>query len=209
MKQINGFRSEPKKKGTEQLPAGPYIGKIKNVKIDGVEPDQSLILRLDVSEGEHTGYFTNRYCNDDERYKKGDSKFAPKYKGDLRIRIPNPDNTKAMYPESDLATFNDAIWCIEDSNPGYHWDWDEKTLIGLTVGFSMQKSSYNGRTFTRVAKLESAPEVKMGNVAVMEPREPRNNASNTASPDPGYVAPVARQVGFTEVQVPEDELPFD
>ena len=205
MKQINGFRSEHKKKGTEQLPAGPYIGKIKNVKIDGVEPDQVLILRLDVSEGEHTGYFTNRFIKDDERYKSGDSKFAPKYKGDLRIRIPNPDNKKALYPESDLATFNDAIWCIEESNPGFHWEWDEKALIGLTVGFSMRKGTYNGNWFTRIEKLESVPEVRMGNVAVMEPKVPKSNAS---AADPEYTPPVAKQIGYTEVQIPADEPPF-
>ena len=201
MKQINGFRSEPRQSGTILLPAGPYIGKIKNVKIDGNEPDQRLILRLDVSDGDYANYFTDRYARDDKRYEKKESKYPAKYKGDLKIRIPNPDNPNSKYPDSDLATFNDAIWCIEESNPGYHWDWDEKSLIGLTVGFSVRKGTYNDKPFSTIAKLESAPEVRMGNVAVMDPLPPRNDA-------PKYVPPVTQQVGYTEVQMTEDELPF-
>ena len=204
MRQINGFRSEPKKKSTYQLPAGPYVGKIKNVKIEGEEPDQTLILRLDVSEGEFTGYYTNRYVQDDKRYKDKESKYPAKYKGDLRIRIPNPDNKRALYPDSDLATFNDAIWCIEESNAGYHWDWNEQGLIGLMVGFSVRQGTYNGNAFTKIQKLESAVEVRMGNVEVMEPMAPRGD-----TPAPEYVPPVTQQVGYTEVQMSDDELPFD
>ena len=169
--------------------------------IVGEEPDQTLIVRLDVSEGDHAGYYTNRYALDDKRYRDKEIKFPAKYKGDLRIRIPNPDNKKALYPESDLATFKDAIWCVEDSNPGYHWNWDEQSLIGLTVGFSVRQGTYNGRQFTRIEKLESASEVRMGNVNVMEPKAPRTNADI-------YEPPITQQVGYTEVQLPFDELPF-
>ena len=202
MKQINGFRSEPRQRSNGQLPAGPYVGKIKNVKIDGQEPDQTLILRLDVSEGEHAEYYTNRYIREDLRYKNKESKYPAKYKGDLRIRIPNPDNKKAMYPESDLANFNDAIWCIEESNPGYHWDWDEKSLVGLVVGFSVRQGTYNDKAFTKIVKLESAPDVRMGKIEVMEPMAPRSDAAEP------YMPPVDQQTGFQQVSVNDDELPF-
>ena len=204
MKQINGFKSEPRTRegGGPQLPAGPYVGKIKAVKIDGQEPDQTLIIRLDVSEGDQEGFYMKRYNRDDLRYKNNESKYPAKYKGDLRIRIPNPDNKRALYPESDLETFKDAIWCIEDSNPGYHWDWEEQSLVGLTVGFSVRQGTYNYNMYTRIFKLESASRVRMGEVEILPPMAPKS-----ASPKP-YVPPATQQVSYTEVQIPEEELPF-
>ena len=111
MKAFNGFKSEASNNKPKALPAGPYVAKILNVKVDGEEPDQTLVLRLDVAEGEYTDYFKDRYNREKEN-----SKYEPKYKGDFRLRIPNEANTKAMYPESDIRRFNDAIWRIEKSN---------------------------------------------------------------------------------------------
>ena len=40
MKQFEGFKSEAPAKKFPTLPAGTYVAAIKNVKIDGQEPDQ-------------------------------------------------------------------------------------------------------------------------------------------------------------------------
>lgn len=165
MKPFSGFKSEASSTKVGPLPAGPYVAVIKNVKIDGNDPDQQLVLRLDILEGEHKDYFTNRYKKESES-----GKFEPRYKGDFRIRIPNENNTKAMYPESDLRRFNDAIYRLEKSNPGYTWDWDEKGLIGKVVGINMQEAEYNGSTFTRIGRLEIADDVRKGIVGHMKPK---------------------------------------
>ena len=135
MKAFEGFKSEASGKAYEQLPPGAYVATIKAVKIEGHEPDQTLILRLDIAEGEYEGYYTKRYMHDTKNEK---TKYPAKYKGDFRIRIPNPDNKRAMYPESDLKRFNDAIYRIENSNAGYRWDWEENGLKGLTDQFGIQ-----------------------------------------------------------------------
>jgi len=163
MKPFAGFKSEASSSKPKQLPAGPYVAKIKNVKIDGQEPDQQLILRLDVSEGEYEGYFTKRYNRENES-----GKYEAKYKGDFRLRIPNPENKNALYPESDLRNFNDAMFRIESSNQGYKWDWNERGLIGLTVGINMQEREYNGNLFTRIGRLETADDVRKGIVSPMQ-----------------------------------------
>ena len=196
MKAFEGFRSEKSESGVNfgQLPAGAYVGKITSVKIEGAEPDQTLAIALDVTEGEHAGYFSRRLKHDQEN---STGKYEVKYKGVYRLRIPNPENTKAMYPDSDRKRFNDAIWRIESSNPGYHWDWNEKGLIGRVVGFSMQDDEYNGNAFTRIARFEVADDVRAGSVKKMTPRKPRT--STTAS------APAEIPGGFTQV---EEELPF-
>ena len=195
MKAFNGFKSEASGKSYEQLPPGAYVAQIKAVHIDGHEPDQTLILRLDISEGPYEGYYTKRYVHDTKNDK---SKYPAKYKGDFRVRIPNENNTKAMYPESDLRRFNDMVYRIEQSNPGYHWDWNEETLRGLTVGVSVRQGTYNGTGFTKLARLETADDVRKGLVKEMLPMAPRSDAS--------YDPPIDQQTGFSVVDT--SEVPF-
>ena len=201
MKAFDGFKSEASNnKGYPLLPAGPYVAKIIAVHIDGDEPDQRLILRLDIAEGPYANYYMDRYKAESE--KKG-SKYPVKYKGDIWFRIPNPDNKKAMYPESDKKRFNDMVYRIEQSNPGYHWDWNEQGLVGLVVGINMQEDSYNGNAFTKIGRLEIVSEVRSGTVQAMAPRQRQGDAD-----DSQFVqTPAAdQQAGFTAVET--DELPF-
>ena len=193
MKPFAGFKSEAKSKSYEQLPEGPYVATIKATRIDGREPDQSLIIRVDVSEGQYAGYFTKRWKHD----KDSNTRYEPKYKGDFRLRIPNEGSA---YYENNLAKFNDAIYRIEQSNPGYHWDWNENGLVGLTVGINMQKNFYNDNPYTKIGRLEIADDVRKGIVNVMKAGEPRSDA---------YEPPVQQvdsQSGFMVVNT--DEVPF-
>ena len=194
MKQFSGFKSEDRKSGFGQLPAGPYVAVIKAVRLEGEEPDQRLILRMDIAEGENTGYFLKRYKHDSE---KG-GKYDARYKGDFRIRIPNDENKNALYPESDKANFNKCIYRIEESNPGYRWDWNEQGLVGKLVGINMQEDEYNGFRFTKIGQLEIADDVRKGIVQPMKPKVPRGDA---------WEPPVVdEQSGF--IQVNTDEVPF-
>ena len=188
MKAFDGFKSEASNK-FGPLPAGPYVAKILNTKIDGDEPDQYLVLRLDISEGPRAGYFTERYNRETE---KAAGKYVPKFKGDYRIRIPNDENRKAQYPDSDKRRFNDAIYRIEQSNDGYHWDWDERGLIGLTVGINMQDDEFNGQPFTRIGRLEIAEDIRKG---LVKPMQPRNRSGQTD-----------KQTGFAQVE--DTQLPW-
>lgn len=185
---FEGMKAEESKTKFDPLPAGPYIGTIKDARVDGKAPDQSLILRLDVTEGDYAAYFTLRYRHD----KDNEGSYPAKYKGDFRIRIPNRDNPNARYPESDKRRFNDAMYRIEQSNPGYRWDGDETKLKGKEIGFSMQDDEYNGNPFTRIARLEIVGDVQKGLVKVMPPRKRRE--------------PEVPQ-GFTQVE-DDSEIPF-
>ena len=192
MKAFSGFKSEASSKKVQPLPAGAYVAKIKGVKI---EPDQQLVLRVDVEEGEYKGYFFKRFTQEKEN-----SRYEPKYKGDYKLRIPNPDNKRAMYPESDLKRFNDAIYRIEQSNPDYHWDWDENGLKGLLIGINMQPGEYNGFTFTKIGRLEIVDDVRAGIVQPMQAKEQKGDADDTPYIDP--------QSGYAQVDINGVELPF-
>lgn len=175
---FDGMKAEEQKSESyPQLPEGPYIAQINNVKIDGTEPDQTLILRIEVTEGEYAGYFTKRYQHDSER----GGQFAVKYKGDYRLRIPHP-NSSSQYPDSDKKRFNDMIFRVEKSNPDFHWDGDENKLKGKAIGINMQKDTYNGNEFTRIGRLETVSEIRAGNVRTMKPRKPREDNQAEAAP---------------------------
>ena len=182
MKQFEGFKSEASSAAYPMLPEGPYVAVIKAVKIDGQEPDQTLVIRVDVSEGEHAKYFTNRYEHD----KAAGGQYEVKYKGDYRLRIPNPRNTKALYPETDRRRFNDAIFRVEQSNPGYTWDWDENKLVGKTVGINMQAGEYNGAPYTTIGRFETANDVRNGIVKAMKPRKPRGEVASAPASEPAF-----------------------
>ena len=194
MKQFDGFKSEASGKKFPMLPAGAYVAAIKNVKIDGKEPDQQLVLRLDIVEGEWAGYYTKRYENDSNST-GWNQQYKANYKGDLRIQIPDPNNDKRQHPEWDIRTFNNAMWCIEQSNKGYKWDWNEGSLKGKIVGINVREGSYNGNPYTQIGRLEVAEDVRKGIVAPMRPKAP-SGSSNTQD----------AAGGFTTVET--DELPF-
>ena len=190
----NGMKAEENKNESYgQLPAGPYVAGIQNVKIDGNAPDQTLILRLDIIEGEYTGYFTKRYQHDSQM----GGMYPARYKGDYKLRIPNPQSS-SQYPETDVRRMNDMIFRVESSNPGFHWDGDETKLKGKVVGISMQDDEYNGNPFTRIARLEIANDVRNGIVKVMKPRKRQEQTAT---------APVLdAQTNFPIVET--EELPF-
>lgn len=206
MKAFNGYKAEERKQGTQQLPAGPYVAVIRAVKIEGQEPNQKLILRLDIAEGPWEGYYRKRYMADEQRK---NAQYPAKYKGDLSLRIPS---TESDYYEKNLSIFNDALWKVEQSNPGYRWDWDENGLVGKIVGLSVQQGTYNGNQFTRPSRLEIADKVRRGEIEVMPPMEPRSDAYE--APGAVYTPPVTQQVNYTEAmaggftKVETDELPF-
>ena len=137
MAKIKGFKSEAPAKGFPMLPKGAYVAGIKNVKIEGDAPDQRIVFRVDIIEGEHAGYFTKRYNHDKENAQQ----YEAKYKGDYKIQIPDANNERRQHPEWDLKKLNNTVWAIETSNPGFRWDGDTDHIgqfKGKTVGINMQ-----------------------------------------------------------------------
>ena len=61
MAKIKGFKSEAPAKGFPMLPKGAYVAGIKNVKIEGEAPDQQIVFRVDVIEGEHGETLRGRF----------------------------------------------------------------------------------------------------------------------------------------------------
>ena len=198
MAKINGFKSEAPSSSFPQLPVGAYVCGIKNVKIEGKAPDQQIVLRLDIIEGEQTAYFTKRYNHDTN----AGGKYEVRYKGDYKIQIPDANNAKRQHPEWDLKTLNNSIWCIEQSNPGFRFDGDTDhigELKGKIVGVNVRGGSYNGIEYTQIGRLEVAEDVRKG---IVKPMKRKADTMGSADPD----AKTDGQTGFPVVET--EELPF-
>jgi hypothetical protein len=120
--------------GFQKLPPGGYVVEIKNAVL-GKYNDGGEYLRIsfDITEGEYRDFYTNQYKQ---------STFEPKeYKGRIRLSLPKEDGT-----EKDgwtLRSLKTNLTAIEESNNGYTWDWNEKTLIGKTAGLLFRNKEYN------------------------------------------------------------------
>lgn len=154
MKPIQNFTVE--KSTSSTLPAGGYTATIINQKIDRYDWGEVLVLSFDINDGEYKNFFTKQY-NDNTREDK-------KWKGNLRLTVPD-ENSK--YFESNKRVFSNAIWAIENSNEGYKWNWDEKTLEGKKVGVLFRNKEWekDGQTgwTTECCAFESVENIKNGN----------------------------------------------
>lgn len=127
----------------QALPAGGYICRIMGAEVktfqrrDGGSFEQ-LQISLDVAEGEHKDHYAQEYRAQNTEDKR--------WKGVLRLYLPDESGTEQdNFTASRLKA---AVEAIEDSNSGYHWDWDERKLKGKLVGclFRSEEWDFDGRT---------------------------------------------------------------
>lgn len=193
MKQFSGFKAE-KSVPREQLPVGGYVAKILNAEEVTYSWGSVLEIFFDILEGPYTEFFKK-----DFDAQQGEDK---KWRGKYRLSVPKDDGS-----EKDgwtKRTFNNAMYCIEDGNPGYHWNWDESTLKGKTVGilFRNEEWEYNGNTgwSTRACALACVGDIKDGKFK-MPKDKPLKNKPNSTPAIPGR---------FEETAIPDDvKLPWD
>ena len=140
----------------ERLPVGGYILKIMNAaEVPFANGGRGLKISFDIVEGEHKNFYRENLNLQKEEDKK--------WKGNFMAYIPKEDGS-----EKDGWTanaFKGTITAIEDSNTGYHWDWNEVALKGKLVGgvFGNKEYEINGkkgmytdcRFFTSIEKIKS------------------------------------------------------
>lgn len=175
-----GYEAKRASNFVQLPPEGVYIGKILEVRVEPSydKTHDQIVLLLDITEGEYANRYTEQYNDAKERFDNAKSK------GVLRITVPEEDDPadKAWIKK----TFESNLWAVEQSNPPYQWDWDEKKLKGKKVGLNVRKRfyTYNGtdRETTEIAQLENIEEVRAGKVKVRQPRDSRtNNTENNGT----------------------------
>lgn len=156
MRQLNGYQKAQAYVDGERLPVGGYVLKIMDVKYQVNKWGDVILLSFDVEEGEQKGYFARNY-----HAQTGEDK---KWKGTYRLRVPKDDGSEQ--DEWTMRRFKTVISRFEESNPGYHWDWDEQKLKGKLVGalFNNKEYEFNGRHgfFTNCHSLVTVEKIRSG-----------------------------------------------
>lgn len=179
----------------EKLPVGAYLLKIEDVKYEDNSSkgyNDNIIFRFDIAEGEYAGFFRKNYSA-----QTGEDK---KWKGTYRLRVPMDDGS-----EKDGWTqnrFKTVIAAFEESNPSYHWNWDEMSLKGKVIGaiFNEKEYDYNGRHgfFTNCYGFISKDAIATAKIP--GPTLLKNGSSASVSSNDGFM-----KVADTN----EEEIPFN
>lgn len=186
MKPINNFDTVQATTGEFKRPTpNGYICKITladDVPMDSKEKGKGdyLVIEYDIADGEFKGYYF-------EQYKKfgGDFWAATMFRS---------------YKEKALGMFKHFTNCVENSNAGYTWAWDEKSLVGKFIGLVLGEEEYekgDGSVGVRlyVKEVKTVQDIKDGNFKIPELKVLKNIPSAPANN------------GFTEVDS-SDDLPF-
>ena len=136
--QFNGFKKEKFAGAREILPAGGYVGKILKAEVVEYSWGTRLQISYDITEGEYKGFFLkdwNSNRNEDR-----------KWRGVLKFTLPTGDGSQQDTWKQNAI--NNLAASLEESNPGYTWDWDEKKLKDKALGFLVRDFEWemNGRT---------------------------------------------------------------
>lgn len=161
----------------ETLTAGGYVARI--VQVTDVSDKQYLLIRYDIDEGTHKDEFANR----SERFGKW----------------PRTGIIYRSYKETALGMFKWFIEKVEESNPGYKYNFDENTLAGKRFGVVLRQKEYlsNGevKTALEADKITTAAKIRAGDFKVLDVKRVNishsggsasNNANGTRSSNVGF-----------------------
>lgn len=184
-----------------KLPVGAYVCRIKQSVVKTESYGTQLCLLFDIEDGEFAGYY-----QDDFDHNQNDDK---KWKGVLRYFVPTDDGSER--DEWTKSRFKGLITAIEESNRGYVFDWDERSLKGRVLGivFRNEEWEYDGKTgwTARPFLAISADSVADGTFTIPKDKPLKNKA---AAPGFGFPAPAApASSGFAEMPDYNDsDVPF-
>ncbi len=168
-----------------QLPPGAYNCKILATKYTAPTADGKsgqITIQFDIAEGPFTNFFTNQYENNSNPDRR--------WKGRTMIWEPKDDGTeKDEWTKNALARWINAI---EDSNPGYTWDWDESKWQGKLVGilFGRVGADIGGKKveYTEARFPISVDKIRSGDYKVPPSKAKKGYEAGTTNTDDGFVA---------------------
>ncbi len=178
MKPIEGWENIQENGEFRKLPAGIYGVKLTNV-IDNVE-GKYFEITCDIVKGEYANYF----------------------KAQVDAGLKDGSRTIRSYKDTALSFFKGFITAVEKSNPGYHWDWDEKKLIGKNVIAVFGDEEYedkngNIKIGTKLVEFRSLEAYKEGKITVPPLKK-------LERPEPK----VSESANLEQLQMLDDDFPF-
>ena len=201
MRKINNWENIKENNGFEKLPVGGYIVKILNVQ--DVADKEYLKVSFDITEGDKKGFFKKQYDEDTREDKKW----------------PNAGSFVRSYKSTAESMFKGFANAVENSNKGYTFDFNEKSLVGKQVGIVVgleeyvnQKGAVRERTY--VSAVRSVDTIKKGDFKIPETKklDPTKVASTAKSAEP-FVNPFSDDAApavdpFASTAPADDSNPF-
>ena len=115
----------------KSLPIGAYECVIKEAEVYKSETSgkESFRVAIDIATGEFKDYFQKKYDNNTNDNKKWDNN-ATRY---------------LAFQGDNVSYFKGFITSVENSNQGYKWNWEEKTLVNKKIGGIFQYEEYESQ----------------------------------------------------------------
>lgn len=105
------------------LPRDGYVIRILGASVHENSNGQYIKTAADVAEGEYQGFYNRDYQNQQSEDRK--------WRCNYLLSVPNDDGSeKDGWTKRRFKTFTESL---EESNPGYHFDWDESKFKGLII----------------------------------------------------------------------------
>ena len=181
IKKFNDYDKTQAYGSFQTLPKGGYVLQIKNVEVcAGYNGGEYLKIAIDIVEGEYANYFMNDWSNQQSEDKK--------WRGNYLLNIPKDDGSEQDgWTKRKFKTFTEAL---EDSNEGYHFDWDETKFKGKLIGGLFNEREYeanNGeiRRATNLGAVTSVEKVRSGDYKL--PNDRILNRTATVAPSDDFI----------------------
>lgn len=185
MKKPDGYDTTQAFDGSfERLDPGGFVCRITAAKDDAYNGRGRIAIAFDICEGPLSGY-----------YKRKHERFGGNWPGTYRQFTENKDGTCSPF-------FKGMITAIEESNPGFVFNWDERTLAGKYFGGVFGSEEYMTqtgeiKTIVRCSQIRSVNAIKTGDYQIPELKKFR----------PKETAALAADLsGFTSIS--SDDIPF-
>lgn len=193
IKKFGDYKQTKAYTDAETLPKGAYVVKIMGATVEENSNGQYIKIGCDIAEGEFKDFYANQYKQDQREDKK--------WKCNYLLNVPKDDGTQEDgWTKRKFKTFTEAL---EDSNEGYHFDWDEKKFKGKRFGGLFNEQEYEkndgsvGKT-VKIGKVISVQALKEGKYKMPEDKilttTNKNSSSDTFMNLPDSI---------------EEELPFN
>lgn len=182
MKKFNKYESAQVKTGSvfDPLPKGAYVMKVIGAKEEQNKNGNGSHIKIafDIAEGQYQDFYKKQFDANASEDKKWP------YDGIYNLAAPDDDSPQWMQD-----AFKTFVSALEDSNDGYHWDWDETKWKSLVIGglFRNEQSESDGNIYdhTRPYWFRSADAVRNGKFGRL-PKDKLIEASSV--PKDGWVS---------------------
>ena len=176
IKQFGDFATTQAVSEGAALPKDGYVCKILNAQVKDGSKGQYLQIAYDIAEGQYKDYFKGLYDAKKDENKKWSTYFF--------VNLPKDDGSeKDGWTKRLFKTFTNAL---EDSNEGYHFDWDETKFKNKLIGglFHYEEYQRNDGKVGRSTKMRNAcsvEKIRSGNFNLPEDKLLATPAANTSA----------------------------